>query len=216
MAKYNNSFNYYKINSLIELLDTKEQLLKIDNFLSNQIHFNYKIYLILINWILEITEKFKCQTEILFLTISILNQYINKVNNIKRNEMQCVGVTSFWIACKHEGNDSADLFDLTYICANSYTEKQILNMEEKILFVLDYDINIPTIYNFISLYTVGMDENIIDSIIKFSKKLLDDYKNVNILSSLIAASCIRKFIKEWTKDLIELTKYKEEDLISFN
>ena len=199
VTKYNNSFNYYKINSLIKLLDTKEQLLKIDNFLSKQIHFNYKMYLILIDWILEITRKFKCQNEIIFLTVSILNQYINKVNNIKKDEIQCVGVTSFWIACKREGDDSADLYDLAYICADAYTKKQILNMEENILFVLDYDINIPTVYNFISLYTVGID-----------------YKIVNVLPSLLASSCIRKFINEWTEDLIELTKYKEEDLISFN
>lgn len=67
----------------------------------HQADINEKMRAILVDWIIEVHLKFKLKPETLFLTVSLIDRYLEKVQ-IKRTNLQLVGVTSMLIATKYE------------------------------------------------------------------------------------------------------------------
>ena len=206
VIKYSKEINYYDIMSLVESFDTKEQILKIDNFLSNQSFLNILKYQKVIEWVKKFVKIFNYNDEILFLTIQIFNQYVNKIN-IEKGELELPITASFFLACKNENGVITNSQRKTF---TSFGLRNIIKMEDKILIELEYDINIPTIHNFLSLYI--NDEDIKNKAIKIAKLILEYQPFVNELPSKIAASIICFLVKEWDNYMIELTKYTLEDL----
>jgi len=56
---------------------------------------------ILVDWIIEVHLKFKLLPETLFLTVGLIDRYLEKVK-IKRGNLQLVGVTCMLVASKYE------------------------------------------------------------------------------------------------------------------
>jgi cyclin B len=65
--------------------------------MTRQVDINEKMRAILVDWIIEVHLKFKLLPETLFLTISLIDRYLERVQ-IKRNNLQLVGVTAMLIA----------------------------------------------------------------------------------------------------------------------
>jgi hypothetical protein len=102
-----------------------------------QEEINERMRSILINWIFEVYHKFKLRQATLFLTISILDKYLN-IKEVGKLLLQLVGVSSLLIACKYEEIYYPEIRDLVYITDHTYTEKQIIQMEYEILSSLDF------------------------------------------------------------------------------
>ena len=60
--------------------------------------------------------------------------------NIAQGEVQLVGVAALLIATKYEEIYPPTVKDFIYLSSNTYTKKQILQMEQNILFHLEFDI----------------------------------------------------------------------------
>ena len=69
--------------------------------MQKQYDINEKMRAILVDWIIEVHLKFKMQPETLFLTVSLIDRYLEKVQ-IKRTKLQLVGVTAMLVATKYE------------------------------------------------------------------------------------------------------------------
>jgi cyclin B len=76
---------------------------------------------ILVDWIIEVHLKFKLLPETLFITVSLIDRYLEKVQ-IKRNNLQLVGVTAMLIATKYEEIYAPEVRDFVYITDNAYTK----------------------------------------------------------------------------------------------
>ena len=76
------------------------------------------------DWIIEVHLKFKLLPETLFLTISLIDRYLERVQ-IKRNNLQLVGVTAMLIASKYEEIYAPEVRDFVYITDNAYTKEEI-------------------------------------------------------------------------------------------
>ena len=207
VVKYNKIMNFNNVTSLLELLDTKEQLLKIDNFLENQNYLTSDLYTYLVNiYIEDIFDKYQFPDIILFVTISIFNKYISLTDNIKREDLKLIFITSFYLACKNEHTIIPAKSDLIFFSKRSL--KEIFKTEIDILSKLNYDLNIPNIHNFISFYTINKNQKIFD----IAKKLLLNVDYINLLPSLIAASLIYRLSGSWDENKVKLTKYNIKDL----
>ena len=56
---------------------------------------------ILIDWLIQVHNRFGLLQETLFLTIGILDRYLQeKIREVGRKRLQLVGITSMWIAAK--------------------------------------------------------------------------------------------------------------------
>jgi hypothetical protein len=102
-----------------------------------QEEINERMRTILINWIYEVIHKFKLRQATLFLTISILDKYLN-IKEVSKVLLQLVGVSSLLIACKYEEIYYPEIRDLVYITDHTYTQKQIIQMEYEILSSLNF------------------------------------------------------------------------------
>jgi hypothetical protein len=77
---------------------------------------------ILIDWIIEVHYQFKLKTESLFLTINLIDKYLEKIMVSKEN-LQLVGVSSMLIACKYEEIWPPQIRDYIHMCDKAYTKE---------------------------------------------------------------------------------------------
>lgn len=114
-------------------------------YMENQKDINEKMRAILVDWIIEVHMKFKLMPETLYLTINIIDRYLEKVQ-VERHRLQLVGVTSMLIASKYEEIYSPEIKDFIYITDNAYSKEDLLNMEYDILSKLGFSLTFPSQY----------------------------------------------------------------------
>jgi cyclin B len=112
-------------------------------YMERQPHINEKMRSILTDWLVEVHLKFKLIPETLYLTINLIDRFLEKYE-VPRPKLQLVGVTSLLIAAQYEEIYPPEIRDLVYICDRAYTKQEILIMEETILRTLKYQIKIPS------------------------------------------------------------------------
>jgi cyclin B len=87
---------------------------------------------ILVDWLVEVHLKFKLVQESLYLTINLIDRYLER-KQAHRSKLQLVGVTAMLIACKYEEIYPPIVKDFVYITDNAYTKDEILDMERDML-----------------------------------------------------------------------------------
>lgn len=80
---------------------------------------------ILIDWLIEVHLKFKLLPETLFLTVNLIDRYLEK-QVIPRTKLQLVGVSSMLIASKYEEIYAPEVRDFVYITDKAYSKEDIL------------------------------------------------------------------------------------------
>lgn len=88
---------------------------------------------VLIDWLNEVHYQFHLTLETFHMTVSIIDRYLQEVTHLSRKYLQLVGVTALFIASKYEDLYPAEIGDFVYIADNTYTKKQILQMEKQIV-----------------------------------------------------------------------------------
>ena len=80
-------------------------------------------------------RKFRLLSETLYVTISIIDCFLSKVN-IKKSQLHMLGVASILIASKYEEIYPPELKDLLAISENKFSKEEVLQMEFTILTTL--------------------------------------------------------------------------------
>jgi len=121
------------------------------NYMERQPDLNAKMRAILVDWLVEVHMKYKLNLETLFLTINLLDRFLDK-RPMGRKKLQLVGVTAMLIASKFEEIYPPEVRDFVYITDNAYTKEDILQMEVAMLTILKFDICVPTAAHFMDRY----------------------------------------------------------------
>ena len=93
-------------------------------FMENQAHINERMRSILVDWLVEVHMKFKLVPETLYLTVNIIDRYLERAE-VSRPRLQLVGVTALLLASKYEEIYPPELRDLVYICDRAYTRQDV-------------------------------------------------------------------------------------------
>jgi hypothetical protein len=93
-------------------------------YMENQTHINERMRSILVDWLVEVQLKFKLVPETLYLTVNIIDRYLERME-VSRPKLQLIGVTSLLIASKYEEIYPPELRDLVYICDRAYTRSEV-------------------------------------------------------------------------------------------
>jgi G2/mitotic-specific cyclin-B, other len=93
-------------------------------YMECQPHINERMRSILVDWLIEVHLKFKLVPETLYLTINLIDRYLER-KEVSRPKLQLVGVTSLLIAAKYEEIYPPELRDLVYICDRAYTRNEV-------------------------------------------------------------------------------------------
>jgi len=193
-------------------------------YLKNQRDINEKMRGILIDWLVDVHLKFKLLPETLFLTTELIDRYLEK-EEINRNKLQLVGVSSLFIACKYEEIYPPELKDFVYITDKAYTKEDILKMEYHILSTLNFNLTSPSSLRLLEVYLELIGLKLDEHQQFFAKYLLElflvDYRMIKYSPSWIAASTIyitmkvKKFNStdgSRTIELPKITGYTEEKI----
>jgi hypothetical protein len=97
-------------------------------YMEGQPHINERMRSILVDWLIEVHLKFKLVPETLYLTINLIDRYL-QLKEVSRPKLQLVGVTSLLIASKYEEIYPPELRDLVYICDRAYTRQDVSRIE---------------------------------------------------------------------------------------
>ena len=106
---------------------------------------------ILVDWLIEVHLKFKLLPETLFLTINMIDRYLER-QVVQRTKLQLVGVTAMLIASKYEEIYAPEVKDFVYITDKAYTKEEILRMECHMLTTLDFDMTVPSAFRFLERF----------------------------------------------------------------
>ena len=144
-----NSEEEYIEDILCNLLKEEEEMkIKIDpSYFNNQLEINEKMRAILIDWLIDVNNKFSFKEETLFIAINIIDLYLS-LKRIKRRNLQLLGITALFIACKQNEIIFRHLKEYAYITDNAYNTEEILDMEKNILQTIDFNILFPSALSF--------------------------------------------------------------------
>jgi transcription initiation factor TFIIIB Brf1 subunit/transcription initiation factor TFIIB len=160
-------------------------------FMAHQTDVNEKFRAILVDWLVEVHLKFKELQETLFLTVSIVDRFLEK-KVIQRNNLQLVGIAALLIASKYEEIYAPAVRDLVHVSARAYTREEILRMESLILATLKFQITQPTTFTFLTrfLRVVDADTRLSDLATFYAERMLQEYSMLKHLPSTVAAAAL--------------------------
>ena len=187
--------------------------------MEHQPHINERMRSILIDWLVEVHLKFKLVPETLYLTVNLIDRYLEK-SEVSRPKLQLVGVTALLIASKYEEIYPPELRDLVYICDHAYRKEEILQMEESVLKTLEYQITIPSAHAFLVRYlkAAHADRKIVQLSCYILDGTLQSYNLLHYLPSQLAAAAVliaRKVVgrNAWSPTLLTYAHYCEEEVM---
>lgn len=146
----------YRQDILDYLRDAEERHRPKPLYMRKQPDISPSMRTILVDWLVEVGEEYRLQTETLCLAVSYIDRFLS-VMSVVRAKLQLVGTAAMFIAAKYEEIYPPDVGEFVYITDNTYTKTQVLRMEQLILKVLKFDLCVPTTSIFLNAYPV-MDD----------------------------------------------------------
>jgi cyclin B len=189
------------------------------NILSRQKDVTPEMRTILIDWLVELQENFELYHETLYLTVKMVDHYLNK-KEVKREYLQLIGATAMLIASKFEELSPPLIDDFVYLCDDAYTSSELKRSERDMLQVIGYDINIPIAYRFLRRYAKAANASFeTHTLARFiCESSLQVYEFVSEKASLVAAAAMylalrMKNLGGWTPTLQHYTRLSVRDLL---
>ena len=100
--------------------------------MESQTDINQRMRAILIDWLVEVHLKFKLMPETLYLSVNILDRFLEK-KIVTRQKLQLVGCTAMLLASKYEEIYAPEIRDFVYISDRAFTRDELLRMESVVL-----------------------------------------------------------------------------------
>lgn len=178
-------------NEIFHFMREKEMTDPITNYMLQQYEITSKHRMILVDWMAEVTVKFRLLVETLFLAVNILDRFLQR-KAVARPKLQLVGVTAMLVASKYEEILTPEVNDFVWITAKAYTREEVLKMERLILSTLDFELSIPTPLHFLRRYSkAARSDSRIHTLSKYITEVsMVDYGMTAHPPSMIAAASV--------------------------
>ncbi|KAK1785237.1 hypothetical protein P4O66_018632, partial [Electrophorus voltai] len=110
---------------------------------------------ILVDWLIQVHEVFSFSEETLYLAVHLLNRALQQIK-VSISSLQLLGVVCLFLAAKKEEcllpevpeelfespcSKGKTVSELCYLMANTYTKKQLLRMERRVLSGLQFELS---------------------------------------------------------------------------
>ncbi|MCL7037779.1 hypothetical protein MKW94_007406 [Papaver nudicaule] len=208
------------VEDLYKFYKLTEHSSMVHDYMDMQNQINGHMRMILVDWLIEVHNKFELTAETLYLTIHIVDRYLS-MNLVARRELQLVGISAMLIASKYEEIWAPEVNDFVCISDKAYTREQILVMEKSILGKLGWTLTVPTPYHFLIRFVkAAVADKETENMTFFLAELgLMQYTMIKYCPSMLAASavyaahCTLKKAPLWNETLKLHTGFSEAQLI---
>ena len=162
-----------------------------------------------VDWLLEVHQIFHFQEKCLFTTIQIIDKYLSKIK-INIDEFQLLALTALNIASKQEEVEYPILDNFITISKNTLTKKEMINMENKVLSTINYEILSPTILDFFQIFSTVCNLNPVEISqgLYIMNIILIDINMLKYKNSVLAFAVLEIIAKE--KKINDLFLFLEE------
>ena len=201
------------LDEIYSNLLSDEKLMKFSpmiGYMERQSDINEQMRAILIDWLVEVHYRFRLKSETLFQTVWIIDTYLSLVE-ITRAKLQLLGIASLLIACKSQEIYYPQLNEFLDITDGAYAKNELIDMEKKVLKILDFNIVAPTANDFYNIITKAFcfDQKQFYLGKYFLESSLIDYRMIKYSSSVIGVSCAYIVMKFFGIDNYKIL-YKNE------
>ncbi|KAL6572460.1 Cyclin [Orobanche minor] len=107
---------------------------------------------ILIDWLVEVADEYKLQSDTLYLTISYIDRFLS-VSAINRRRLSASWCFFNANCFNYEEISPPHVEDFCYITDNTYNKAEIVKMEEDVLKALRFEMGSPTVMTFLRRFT---------------------------------------------------------------
>ncbi|KAF6215268.1 hypothetical protein GE061_010020 [Apolygus lucorum] len=201
---------------IFDYLKRREKDFKVEDYIHRQNDLSITMRALLVDWMVEVQENFEVNHESLYLGIKLVDLYLSK-KVIKKENLQLIGATGLFIACKYDERLPPALDDFVYVCDGLYNADDLLKMEVAMLRCVDFQLGIPLSYRFLRRYArCGKYEMNLLTLARFILETsLMDYATIQCSDSKMAASALYLALKmkgeDWTKTLEYYSGYRIDD-----
>ena len=159
-------------------------------YMALQGDINEQMRAILIDWLVEVHYRFRLKSETLFQTVWIIDTYLSMMQ-ITRAKLQLLGIASLLISCKSNEIYYPQLNEFTDITDGAYVKNELIEMEKKVLKILNFNIIAPTSNDFYNIISKAFcfDEKQFYLGKYFLESTLIDYRMIKYNPSVIGVSC---------------------------
>ncbi|KAL2988362.1 hypothetical protein AAZX31_11G082700 [Glycine max] len=193
------------------------------DYMAQQSDINERMRAILIDWLIEVHDKFDLLHETLFLTVNLIDRFLAK-QTVARKKLQLVGLVAMLLACKYEEVSVPVVGDLILISDKAYTRKEVLEMEKLMVNTLQFNMSVPTAYVFMKRFLkAAQADRKLELLAFFLVELsLVEYEMLKFPPSLLAAAavytaqCTIYGFKQWSKTCEWHSNYSEDQLLVLN
>lgn len=187
-------------------------------YMDDQRELQWKMRGILVDWLIDVHNKFHLLAETLFLAINIIDRFLsNRI--VSLNKLQLVGITALFIASKYEEVVAPALSNFQYMADGGYSDEEILTAERYILQVLDFSLQYPSPLSFLRRCSKAEQYDMQSRTLAkyFMEITLVDQNFLHIKPSLVAASSLylaRRMLDkiDWDANLRHYSSYTEEQV----
>lgn len=189
------------------------------NYIHYQKELRWSYRRILLDWIVEVHNRFQLLPETLYLTVNIIDRFLSK-KSIVLSKFQLVGAAALFIAAKYEEINCPSLKDILYMLNNANTKEEIIEAERYIIDSLEFEIGWPGPMSFLRRISKADDYDY--EIRTLAKYLLEstimDSRLISIVPSWLAASSyfLSKVIlgnNSWSLKHVYYSGYTQEQII---
>ncbi|XP_037233511.1 cyclin-A1 [Falco biarmicus] len=175
---------------------------------------------ILVDWMVQVGEEYKLQTETLYLAVNFLDRFLSCMS-VLRGKLQLVGTAALLLAAKHEEIYPPEVDEFLYITDNAYGKRQLLRMEHLLLKVLAFDLTAPTINQFLLQYIQRhgvciRTENFARYLAELSLLEADPFLGYLPSQTAAAAYCLANYTVNrsfWPETLAAFTGYSLSEIV---
>ncbi|XP_065340175.1 G1/S-specific cyclin-E1 isoform X2 [Cloeon dipterum] len=111
-----------------------------------------KMRSILLDWLIEVAAVYKLRRETYYLAQDYVDRVLYLSGDLPKNELQLLGITCMFIACKANEIYPPNVSDLAYVTDGACTEEAIIDHESHVLRILDWKVFIFTPTDWLSLF----------------------------------------------------------------
>ncbi|KAL4467064.1 hypothetical protein ABPG74_010661 [Tetrahymena malaccensis] len=187
---------------IFDYMRQREIAFKVGEYMEKQTQINDRMRSILIDWIVEIHRKCKLLPETLFITVNLIDRFLDRAT-CSRENLQLVGVTALFIASKYEEIYPPNLNDFVEATQKAYRKNDVLQMEGSIICALNFNLTVPTSLRFLERYgrVDKLDKKSFDMSLYILQLCLVEYKFVKYSESLKACAAIYLTNKLFKKNI---------------
>lgn len=188
------------------------------DYMANQDELRWEMRSVLIDWVVQVHQRFNLLPETLFLTVNYIDRFLSR-RRVSLLRFQLVGAVALFIAAKYEEINCPTVQEVAYMADNAYSIEDFLKAERFMIDVLEFDMGWPGPMSFLRRTSKADDYDYETRTLAkyFLEITIMDHRFVASQPSWLAAGAhylLRKMLNKgsWTDAHVFYSGYTEEQL----